>query len=324
MRARRRLGYVVATILVIVPLVACQAPPATPSPALPTTAPTTAAPPTTGASLEPGATASAGAAITLIAAGDIARCDLDGDEQTAALVKGLSGTVLTLGDSAYDRGSPKEFAECYDPSWGQFLERTWAVPGNHEHDTPDAAGYFGYYGDRAGPAGRGWYALRLGDWHVITLDSECRPAGGCEAGSEQVEWLVAELADRPSACTIVAFHKPRFSSGERGDERSVEPLWRLAVAAGVDVILNGHEHSYERLGPMDADGRPDAAGVTVFIVGTGGAPLRGFPSIEPASQVRIDDHHGVLELQLGDGSFDWAFRSAPDGSVRDEGSGACR
>lgn len=261
--------------------------------------------------------------VTLITAGDIARCDSQDDESTAALAATYPGTVLVLGDNAYEDGSGRDYEDCYQPSWGRLLERTMAIPGNHDHQTADAQGYFDYFGARAGPAGRGWYAETLGAWRLITLDSECRPVGGCGPGSPQYTWLTTELNEHASPCTVVAFHRPRYSSGYHGDDAGVDPLWRLVVDAGADIVLNGHEHSFERLGPMDADGHADANGVVAFIAGTGGAPLRGFEDVVETSQVRIDDRHGVLVLQLADGSFDWAFHSTPDDTVEDQGTGAC-
>jgi calcineurin-like phosphoesterase family protein len=271
----------------------------------------------------PSASGSIESSVTLIAAGDIGRCDSDADDQTAALVETIPGTVLVLGDNAYQDGSQRDFRGCYAPTWGRFLDRTLALPGNHEHVTAGASAYFEYFGSRAGPAGRGWYARPLGAWRLITLDSECDQVGGCEGGSEQFAWLTAETTDQPDGCTVVAFHRPRFSSGYHGDFDAVDPLWRLAVESGADIVLNGHEHSYERLGPMDADGHADEDGATVFIVGTGGATLRGFQSPADASAVRIDDRHGVLVLELTEAAFRWTFRSTPDGTVEDEGAGAC-
>lgn len=279
--------------------------------------------PSSSAATQPPPSATLPSSITLIAAGDIARCDSQDDESTAALAAAHPGTVLVLGDNAYEDGSRRDYRDCYQPSWGRLLDRTLAVPGNHDHQTAAALGYFDYFGARAGPAKRGWYALTLGAWRLITLDSECSAVGGCGRGSPQYEWLAAELDEHPSPCTIVAFHRPRYSSGFHGDFAEIDPLWRLVVDAGADVVLNGHEHSYERLGPMDADGHADAKGVGAFIVGTGGALLRGFDDVVETSQVRIDDRHGVLVLQLADGTFDWTFRSTPDDMVEDQGMGAC-
>ena len=299
--------------------VAPSGPSSSPSPAA-TAGGTIATGPTVTAAAGPSSSAET---VTLITAGDIARCDAQDDESTAALADTYAGTVLVLGDNAYEDGSSRDYQDCYQPSWGRLLDRTLAVPGNHEHQTAGARAYFDYFGPRAGPAGRGWYAQTLGAWRLITLDSECRAVGGCGPGSPQYAWLTAELNEHASPCTVVAFHRPRYSSGFHGDDASVDPLWRLVVDAGADIVLNGHEHSYERLGPMDADGRADADGVEVFIAGTGGAALRGFDDVVETSQVRIDDRHGVLVLQLAEGSFDWAFHSTPDDTVEDQGTGAC-
>ncbi|HVQ22085.1 MAG TPA: metallophosphoesterase [Candidatus Saccharimonadia bacterium] len=279
--------------------------------------------PSSGAATAPPPSATSPASVTLITAGDIARCDSQDDESTAALAATYPGTVLVLGDNVYENGSSREYQDCYQPSWGQRLDRTLAVPGNHDHHVPGAKGYFDYFGARAGPDKRGWYAQTLGAWRLITLDSECTVVGGCGERSPQYQWLTAELSENPTRCTVVAFHRPRYSSGYHGDYAPVDPLWRLVVDAGADIVLNGHEHSYERLGPMDADGRADPEGVDAFIVGTGGAALRGFKDIVQTSQVRIDDRHGVLVLQLADSAFDWAFHSTPDGVVEDRGTGTC-
>lgn len=323
MAAGRR-SFVVVLLLV---LFGCQGasfgqsrPSTSPTPAVSATA--TAGSSSGAATLAPPSSAPA-SAVTLITAGDIARCDAQDDESTAALAATYPGTILVLGDNAYEDGSRREYQDCYQPSWGRLLDRTLAVPGNHDHQTADAQGYFDYFGAHAGPDKRGWYAQTLGAWRLITLDSECSAVGGCGRRSPQYQWLATELNEHASPCTVVAFHRPRYSSGYHGDFARVDPLWRLVVDAGADIVLNGHEHSYERLGPMDADGHADASGVEAFIVGTGGAPLRGFRKVLETSQVRIDDRHGVLVLQLADGGFDWAFRSTPDDTVEDQGTGAC-
>jgi acid phosphatase type 7 len=84
---------------------------------------------------------------TIVAAGDIAACSSEGDEATAKLVGGIDGSmVLALGDNAYPDGSAEDFHECYKPTWGRFEWRTKPVPGNHEYETPNAQGYFDYFG----------------------------------------------------------------------------------------------------------------------------------------------------------------------------------
>src|SRR5262245_20569169 len=125
----------------------------------------------------------------ILAAGDIAACDSNGDEATARLIAQLPGTVAALGDEVYEDGSSDEFNNCYAPSWGRFRARTRPTPGNHEYHTSDAAGYFGYFDGLAGAVGKGWYSYRLGKWHIVVLNSNCSDVGGCDAGSQQGKWL---------------------------------------------------------------------------------------------------------------------------------------
>lgn len=254
----------------------------------------------------------------LVGAGDIAGCSSDGDEATAALLDTIPGTVFTLGDNAYSSGTAEQFAECYHPSWGRHRERTRPVPGNHDYGTPGAAPYFDYFGENAGEPGKGYYSYDLGDWHVIALNSEI----DIEAGSEQLAWLAADLAANPATCTVAYWHHPRFSSGSHGSDSDLRDLWRMLDEAGVDLALTGHDHDYERFAPQDADGNADPDGIRQFVVGTGGADLRPFDGVEPNSERRIDGTAGVLKLELYEDSYRWTF-IATDGTVRDEGEGAC-
>ena len=274
----------------------------------------------------PAATASSGvlSARTLVAVGDIARCGSDGDDATAALVRERPrATVAVLGDLAYDRGRTDEFARCYDPSWGPFKQRTRPTPGNHEYLTPGASGYFAYFGKRAGKPGRGWYAYRLGSWHVIALNSNCGEVGGCARGSVQERWLRRVLASSRARCTLAYWHHPRFSSGNRhGASDDVEDFWRALSAAGADIVLSGHDHVYERFAPQAWDGRPaPGRGLRQFVVGTGGAGLHAFEPPRANSQARLTAY-GVLVLSLAADRYSWRFVDA-GGRVRDVGSAPC-
>ena len=255
--------------------------------------------------------------------GDAGRCDTLNDDRTAALAETIPGTLVTLGDSVYSDGTTKEFADCYGPGWGRLLERTRPAPGNHEYHIAGAAGYFDYFGDRAGPAGRGWYSFDLGTWHLLSLDSECYAIGGCGPDSPQGRWIAEDLAARVVACTLAYWHRPVFSTGQHGDQRDVAPLWQALQDAGADVVLSGHDHDYERFVRQDAAGRPDPGGMTEFVVGTGGAPLRAFLLPHDTSAFRDAGHYGVLVLTLRPGAFDWRFLSVPDGAPLDSGSEAC-
>jgi acid phosphatase type 7 len=265
----------------------------------------------------------------LLAAGDIAECNHTGDEQTAQLIADHpDATVAALGDLAYDDGTPGEFKNCFGPSWGRFRDRIRPATGNHDHATKKAAGFRQYFGDRAGPADAFRYSYDLGKWHVVVLDSDCWRVGGCDADEPQVEWLRADLRAHPARCTLAYWHRPPFTSGRYGDNketRRVRPMWQAAVQGGVDVVLAGHEHSYERFAPMDGAGRIDPRGARLFIVGTGGGNLRRYRTPRlPATRVRNDDTWGVLRLTLREDGYDWKFLPIRGKSFTDSGSGACR
>ncbi|MEO5966441.1 MAG: metallophosphoesterase, partial [Candidatus Limnocylindrales bacterium] len=261
----------------------------------------------------------------LVGAGDIGRCDGTADEDTAALVDGTPGIVFTLGDNAYEQGTDQQFRDCFGLSWGRFKDRIMLpVPGNHDHETDNAAGYRAYFGDAATPAGTTWYSRDIGAWHVIVLDSTCsRVDGGCGTDSPQGNWLRADLASSTARCTLALFHHPRFSSGEHGSDPSVAPFWDALYAAGADLVLNGHDHDYERFGPQDPQGRPDQArGIVEIVAGTGGADLRPFGASTPSGIARSSIAHGVLVLTLQPSG--WAYRFvSTDGSFSDQGTGTC-
>lgn len=259
----------------------------------------------------------------LVGAGDIAVCGLDGDLATADLIDGIPGTVFTAGDNAYENGSAAEFRACYEPTWGRFLARTRPAPGNHDHNTPDLAGYHGYYGAAAAPNGTSWYSFDLGTWHVVVLDSSCDVVDGCGPGSAQGTWLTADLAASAADCTLAIWHHPRFSSGFHGNAREVAPFWRALYDANADVIVNGHDHDYERFAPQDPAGKVDPSrGLREFVVGTGGAALRDFVDIKRNSVVRASGAHGIIRFVLRPAGYEWRFISTT-GEFSDIGSGTC-
>lgn len=254
-------------------------------------------------------------AAVLVGAGDIARCSSDRDEATAALIGSIRGTVFTTGDNAYPDGTARQFDRCYDPSWGALLRRTRPSPGNHDYHTPGASGYFGYFGDRAGPGTRGFYVFRRGSWRIYSLNSE-------RITDRQLDWLEADLAAHPSRCSLAYWHRPRFSSGYHGNDRQVRVFWARLYDAGVELVVNGHDHDYERFAPMRPDGARHWKGIRQFVVGTGGTGLRPFEEVQPHSVARQASVHGVLKLVLGDGRYRWRFVSV-DGSWSDAGSAGC-
>lgn len=261
-----------------------------------------------------------------VGAGDIASCgDGGGDEATAALLDAMpEAVVYTTGDNAYPDGTTEQFA-CYDASWGRAKARTHPSVGGHEYKTPGAAGYFGYFGAAAGDPTQGYYSYDLGTWHIVVLNSECVEIGGCGSGSPQERWLRTDLAEHPSDCTLAYWHIPRFSSGaEHGNNPGIAPFWDALYDYGADVILNGHEHLYERFLPQTSGGVLDLAyGMTQFTVGTGGFGLYGWKAAQPNSIARINDTYGVLKLVLRADGYDWQFIAASGSSSTDEGSASC-
>jgi hypothetical protein len=260
---------------------------------------------------------------TLVGAGDIADCGLTDDTATATLVEAIDGTVFTAGDNAYGSGSADQFRDCYDPTWGKFKDRTRPAAGNHDWETKDLGGYLGYFGTAAAPDATSWYSYALGAWHVIVLDSDCSNVGGCGADSPQGRWLAADLKASTSTCTLAIWHHPRFSSGEHGNDGDVAPFWRALYDAGADVVINGHDHDYERFAPQDPDAHLDPdRGIREFVVGTGGAALRTFPTVRANSQLRAAVAHGVIRLDLHPSSFEWTFIPTT-GNLTDSGRAPC-
>jgi hypothetical protein len=261
----------------------------------------------------------------LLAAGDIASCRSEGDEATAALVEGLEGTVATLGDSVYDRGSPQEFADCFEPSWGRLKDRIRPAVGNHEYLTPGAAGYYAYFGPAAGDPSQGYYSYDLGAWHIVVLNSQCWEVGGCGRNQPQAVWLEADLRAHPARCTLAYWHMPRYSSGPHGDSDLVDAYWDLLVGAGAEVVLTGHDHNYQRFAPRDAEGEIDRErGLRQFVVGTGGFTLYRFPGPAPAaSEARDDLTHGVLRLRLFEDRYEWEFLPVGGTGFTDSGADVC-
>ena len=283
----------------------------------------------------------------LVGAGDIARCydpdnplditppHLTAAESTAMILDRIPGTVMAVGDNAYEFGSLADYLLCYEPTWGRHKARTRPAVGNHEYLTPGAAGYFAYFFPVSAPPG-GYYSYDLGRWHVVVLNSmtqwsACPPprtspddGRTCAGDLPQRLWLIADLRHHRNRCTIAYFHHPRFSSGRHGSQYEMQQLWDILYANGVDVVVSGHDHLYERFAPQDPDANLDTRrGIRQFTVGTGGAGLYEFTTILPNSEVRINDTHGVLALALDDSRYAWAFISATGGAVRDSGSGDC-
>jgi hypothetical protein len=268
--------------------------------------------------------------INIYAAGDIADCRMHAPAETNAartaelVAEGLSrdkdSVALALGDTTYPNGLLSEFEDCYEPTWGRFKNRTLPAPGNHEYYTPEAVGYYTYFGNIAGPDRRGYYSVDLGKWHIVSLNSNLTPA----LHQRQLDWLKIDLAEHPAKCTLAFWHHPYYSSGGHGNNDLAASMWKVLLAADVDVVLSGHDHDYERFSPQDAKAqRDDKHGIRAFVVGTGGARLTPFLFEQPNSEVRDNSTAGILRLNLKDSSYEWEFIPVPGGHLNDSGSGLC-
>ncbi len=256
----------------------------------------------------------------LVGAGDIASCSSIGDEATERLLDAIPGTVFTTGDNVYDSGSISEYVDCYNPTWGRFKARTMPSVGNHDYITSGATGYYAYFGAAAGVPGKGYYSYDLGKWHIVVLNSEISTS----TSSEQVTWLRQDLAANPVTCTLAYWHRPRFSSGaEHGSSTSVQPLWQALYDYQADVIINGHDHTYERFAPQSPTGASDPNGIREFVAGMGGRSHYGFGNILPNSEVQNSDTFGVLKLTLHDTNYDWEFVPVAGKTFTDSGNASC-
>jgi hypothetical protein len=255
------------------------------------------------------------AAVVLVGAGDIASCDRTIDAATARLLNSIPGTVFTSGDNVYPDGTYTQYTNCYHPTWGRHRSRTKPSPGNHEYNTSHAAGYFQYFGNV--PA---YYAYNLGDWRIYALNSNI----DVSATSAQVQWLQEDLAQNPKRCVLAYWHHPRWSSGSRhGTNSRYQTLWKTLYIAGAELVINGHEHHYERFQQMNALGLAVPRGLREIVVGTGGAPLYGFGSIRSTSEVRNASTHGVLKLVLRSDRYSWKFVPIAGRSFTDSGTTLC-
>ena len=255
--------------------------------------------------------------VVLVGAGDIASCDRDGDERTARLLDDIPGTVFVAGDNVYPDGSLVHYQNCYDPSWGRHKVRTRPVPGNHEYETPGAQGYFDYFGEVAGNRSTGYYSYDLGAWHILALNTQFT---GRE-GSPQADWVQRDLEAHPRPCTLAIWHVPVF--GPDSSSVRMQYVYKLLYNAGAELVINGHEHNYQRFAPQTDEGVADPErGVREFIVGTGGVGIGGRDVAIPNREVFYEGGPGVLKLTLYAESYDWKFIPV-DGSFTDSGSASC-
>lgn len=256
---------------------------------------------------------------TIVAVGDM----VCGQASTGAACKQMEtsdlalslnpSAVLVLGDVQYEQGALSDFQNFYEPSWGRLKNVTYPVVGNHEYLTANAQGYFDYFngvGNSTGKAGdrtKGYYAFNQGAWRIYVLNSNCSKVGGCHAGSPQETWLRSDLATNPKQCVLAAYHHPLRSSGGR-ETPAVAPLFKALYDFGVEAVLAGHEHNYERFLPQDVNGVQDSSkGVVEFIVGTGGRNFTNFVTNTPNLSTHNANTFGVLKMVLKSSAMDFEF-----------------
>ena len=235
----------------------------------------------------------------------------------AKMLSAVDGDILLAGDLAYDSGLATEYARCFDPDFGKFKPRIWASPGNHDYQTGNANAYFSYFGARAGASRTGYYAIREAGWKVLMLNSMVPT----QNGSAQYEFVRNELRDAP-LCTMAVIHHPFISSGPNGPTDSLRDLWQLMYDNGVDVMISGHDHFYERFPEIDPNRREaPGRGIREFVVGTGGAALYNKERAFSQSEFFLSDF-GMLRMQLDPALYRWQFFDR-NGTVRDSGLNIC-
>lgn len=274
------------------------------------------------ASVPAGTTAAIARAAVLVGAGNIASGG-GGDEATARLLDAIPGTVFTAGDNAFPDGSDSIYAKYYAPTWGRHIARTRPALGNHDYHTDGANGAFNYFGDRLGQRGLGYYSYELGAWHVVVLNDK----GESGMDQAQLQWLAGDLNTNTKRCTVAIWHVPLFTSSNTAGytvNPNHRPLWDVLYSKGVDVVINGHPHHYERFTPMTPTGAVDqTSGIRQFSAGTGGGDGVSMPTVfHPNSEVQTATF-GVLKLTLKADSYDWQFVPVAGASFSDSGSGTC-
>jgi hypothetical protein len=232
---------------------------------------------------------------------------------------------LYLGD-VYDEGTYTEFINWYGQN-GTLLDRfrniTNPTVGNHEYNSSgEAPGYFNYWGQPPH-----YYSVNANGWHIVSLDSNTA-YGPTGAGSPEYNWLANDLSADQSACTLAFWHHPLYNIGKESPAIHMQDIWSLAVQNNVDIVLNGHDHDYQRWTPLDANGLPSAGGVTQFVVGTGGHGIQTFLASDSRVAAGFDSStnpapFGALRLKLYTGHAVYEYITIT-GAVLDSGTITCK
>ncbi|MFF3286922.1 metallophosphoesterase family protein [Streptomyces sp. NPDC003023] len=227
--------------------------------------------------------------------------------------------VIGLGDQAYSSGTITEHNSYYDPYWGKYTDKTNPVPGNHEYLTAGASGYYDYFGARAGERGKGYYSFDVGDWHFIALNSSI----DMSVGSAQHTWLKADLAANSKSCTGAFLHHPLVSVGRYSGFSSTKPAWDELYGHGADLVLVGHDHSYQRYAKINPSKVKDPKGIREILVGTGGRGYYAAEGTHSALEAKNDNTFGVLKLRLTSSTYKWDFLPVEGSTFTDSGTARC-
>ena len=261
----------------------------------------------------------------LVGAGNIADCSTSDSDITANILNDTPGTIFTTGNNVLGRAALIDYIKCFGQTWGKYIDRIRPSLGSSDYSTANASGYFSYFGDSAGPAGKGYYSYNLASWHIVVLNSNCDQVGGCDENSVQSKWLKSDLSQNKAFCTLAYWSAPLFNSAKAGDSLAVKPFWRILYAAHADVVINGGENGYERFALQDVSGKKDNKnGIREFIVGTGGGGYALAGRISKNSEIRNYDTFGLLKLSLSDKSYNWQFLSESNSKFKDSGLGVCQ
>jgi len=305
------------------------APPATtPPPRATTTHPGTAAPrrPANNAPPPPGGV------MHVAAVGDIQPPSSSSNSSATAALAGRADFILGLGDYQYQGGSMSDYNAYFDHSWGPLVPKIYPVLAP-THDQNWQAGDTLNYWNGGGASGvhapvrlqaLSPYSFTRGGWHFVALPDACYRVSGCD-GNAITTWLANDLAANPTPCTVAYFHQAYFTSAAEHDPFApVAPWVKVLVDHHVDILLQGHNHNYERFALQNEARGADPNGIQAFVVGTGGIGFYAFRGLAPNSVTRQADTFGVLDLSLGNGSYSWSFARAAGGNYSDSGSMACR
>jgi hypothetical protein len=235
-------------------------------------------------------------------------------------IQASPSALLALGNVQYGSGSLADYQASFDRTWGRLRSVLYAVPGDEEREAGKADMFFAYFGMAAGQPGMGYYSFDVGGWHLVALNTNIAVG----AGSAQERWLRADLSSSRARCTLAFLHRPRFSSGVNGSNRSTIALWRALYDFGADIVLAGGDKHYERFKPQTPDGSAETNhGIRQFVVGTGGASHGDIGRRATNSDVVNNDTFGLLRLDLHQASYDWRFVPEAGKQFTDAGQGTC-